>query len=310
MIYIKLEEANKSIYEEYYFSRIINKVKKRFNKLKIKQIDNIEGSKIRTLVIIKDISNKTLKKISEYIRQNCINAACLSDNLLANNIFMEYKEKENIRIFDGRWLYKYLIGNIIDYILKCKNEIIDYQEISILTHDINRLVVSTIKEIALKVKAINVITDKEYLYRKLEKELYSEYGIILNMNNNYKRSLIKSDIIINFDFSKEDISKYFLPQKTCIINLERKIIADSKAFDGIIINSYEITMPSKYIKSLIFLKDFSTEILYESFIYKNTSFENIKKEILNDKVNIISLIGKNGVIRKKEFQNLSKKVIN
>ena len=148
------------------------------------------------------------------------------------------------------------------------------------------------------------------MFRNIEKELYSEYGIILNMNNNYKRSLTKSDIIINFDFTEEELIRYNLPKNACIINLERKIELDSKKFEGISTNFYEITMPSRYIKSLIILKGFNTENLYESFIYKNTSPENIKNEILKDKVNIISLIGKNGIIRKKEFQNISKKVIN
>ena len=310
MIYIKLEEENNCFFEEDIFIKTVNRFKKIFNKIKIEKIENIGINQIRTMVIIKNVRNKTLQKLTEYIKQNCVNLVCLSDNLLINSKFIGFIKNENVRILDGRWLYKHLIGNIVDYISNCKNEKIDFQEISILTHDINRIVISTIKELALKVRALNVLTDKEKMFRNIEKELYSEYGIILNMNNNYKRSLTKSDIIINFDFTEEELIRYNLPKNACIINLERKIELDSKKFEGISTNFYEITMPSRYIKSLIILKGFNTENLYESFIYKNTSPENIKNEILKDKVNIISLIGKNGIIRKKEFQNISKKVIN
>ena len=309
MFYIKLEEN--SIYpEEFNFIKIINKIKNRFNKIEIKKIDCIVINQVRDLLIIKDLSNKTLKKISEYIRINCENFVCLSDNLSINKRFIEFIKNENVQIVDGRWLYKYLVGDIVDYISNCKKEKVEFQEISILTHDINQIVINTIRELALRVKILNVLTDKENRFGNLEKELYSEYGIILNMNNNYKRSLIKSDIIINFDFTEKEIIKYNLAKKSCIVNLERRVNIDSKILEGINIYFFEISIPSKYLQSLIHLKGFNTETLYESFIYKNTSFNNIKNELLNDKINIISLIGVNGRIRKKEFQNISKKVAN
>ncbi len=309
MIYIKLEEI-KDNKHDFFFSNILDKIKKQIKKLKIDKIENIGINQPKTLITINEISSMTLKKISKYINQNCVSLVCVSDNLLVNSKFLEFLKKEDVKIFDGRWLFEYLVGNIVDYVSICKKEKIESQEITILTHSINRIVVSTIKEIALKVRAINIITEKENIFRKLEKELYSEYGIILNMNNNYKRSLIKSDIIINFDYNEEDLNKYSLPKKACIINLQKEVKIDSKLFEGINSNYYEITIPSKYIRSLIYLKGFNNQVLYESFIYKNTIPENIKEEIKQDKVSICSLIGSNGKIRKKEFMNLSKKVIN
>ena len=37
------------------------------------------------------------------------------------------------------------------------------------------------------------------------------------MNNNYKKSLIKSDIILNYDFSEEELNKYNLPRIACLL---------------------------------------------------------------------------------------------
>ena len=88
------------------------------------------------------------------------------------------------------------------------------------------------------------------------------------------------------------------------------VIFSSKRFNGIIINSYEISFPNKYIKSLIFFKGFNIQVLYESFIYKNTSPNNIKKELYDDNINIVSLIGKYDKIRKSEFYKTEKEVKN
>jgi hypothetical protein len=157
---------------------------------------------------------------------------------------------------------------------------------------------------------VNIITDKENKFRKLERELYEERGIILNMNNNYKKSLVKSDIIFNFDFSEEEINKYTLPKKSCIINFNEEIKILTKVFEGINVYFYEIQIPRKYINNLLYLKDFDTSILYESFIYKNTSPKNIKNEINKDDANIVFLIGRNGKIRKTEYLKMSKKIAN
>lgn len=41
-------------------------------------------------------------------------------------------------------------------------------------------------------------------------------------------------------------------------------------------------MPEKYLTYSETLEGFHKTILYESFIYKNTSYKNIKKEIIED----------------------------
>ncbi len=106
------------------------------------------------------------------------------------------------------------------------------------------------------------------------------------MNNNYKKSLIKSDIILNFDFSEEELNKYTIPKKTCIINFDKYANINTKSFDGINARFYEISMPKRYLKYLLYFKRFNTSNLYESFIYKNTNPVNIIKEIESDEVNI------------------------
>ena len=304
MIYIKLEEKDEKSIKKNKLLKLIDKVKCKFAKIREDKFED------KVLITIPDIENKTLNKLSDYMQQNCINRVCISNELLNNPVFMEFIKNKNVRVFDGRWLFKELVPKCIEYIMLCKKDKIEYQEVSILSKDISEIVVYNVKEISGRVRILNIITENENKFRKLEKELYEQKGIILNMNNNYKKSLAKSDIIFNFDFSEEEINKYALPKKACIINLEKEITINSKAFEGINVSSYEIQMPRKYIKNLLHFRDFDTSMLYESFIYKNTNPINIKAEFIEDGINISFLNGKNGKIRKTEYVNLSKKLVN
>lgn len=310
MIYINLKKANdketieyKNIFYKILFS-IINKIKKRFIKLKEEKIED------RVLITIPDIENKTLNKLSNYMKQKCVNRVCISNELFNNPVFMEFIRKKNVRIFDGKWLFKHLVLKSAEYITTCKKEKMEYQEISILSNNIDNIIVYNVREIASKVKIVNIITENVNKFRKLERELYEQKGIILNMNNNYKKSLVKSDIIFNFDFSEDELNKYALPKKACIVNLQEDIKINSKAFEGINACFYEICMPRKYLKDLLYFRDFNVQMLYESYVYKNTNPYNIKKELEDDELNISFLEGKNGKIRKTEYLNLSKKVVN
>ena len=223
---------------------------------------------------------------------------------------MEYIKNENVKIFDGKWLFKILAIDTVKYIADNKKEKIEYQEVSILSNKIDDLIVFSIRNLAEKVKILNILTNDAHKFRKIEKELYEEKGIIVNMNNNYKKSLIKSDIILNFDFSEEEVNKYNLPKKACIINLDKYVNINSKIFDGINIKFYEISIPKKYFNYLLYFKNFNSSNLYESLIYKNTNPVNIVKEIQTDEISITFLMGKNGKIRKNEYLKMSKKLVN
>lgn len=308
MIYIDIEEnkklENKKNIIRMFFFKIKCKLKTKFSKLKEEKYED------KILIKLPNLENKTLNKLTKYIKQNCICMVCVSDNLFNNPIFMDYIKKENVKVFDGTWLFKILAVKCCEYITDCKKEIMEYQEISILSNKINDIVVYTIRNLANKVKVINVLTTDSYRFKKLEKELYEKDGIIINMNNNYKKSLLKSDIILNFDFSEEELNKYNFPKKASIINFDGYININTKSFEGINASFFEISMPKKYLKYLLYFKRFNTSNLYESFIYKNTNPVNIIKEIESDEVNIPFLLGKNGKIRKNEYLKMSKKLAN
>ena len=120
---------------------------------------------------------------------------------------------------------------------------------------------------------------------------------MLNISNNKRKSLLKSEIILNIDFPEEAINKYRIYDNSIIINLNEKIALKSKRFNGININDYRVEMPHKYK-----LEGFRDEIIYESLIY-GKNYKSIKEKIGKEKIVISKLIGNNGTINKNELKN-------
>lgn len=126
--------------------------------------------------------------------------------------------------------------------------------------------------------------------------MYDEHGIVLNISNNKKSSLLKSQIIINLDFPQELINQYNIYNDAIIINILEKIYIHKKKFNGVNVNYFKIIMPEKYV-----LSEFDNEIIYESIIYQYNKLSNIRKRINKDKIKIKKLVGNNGPIQEYEI---------
>lgn len=308
MIYITIaKDIDETIPERYrqsskIFKNIISFIRCRLGIILEDKIDNKE------LLVLPILNKKIFKKIKSIINVRCIKNICLSNPLLENEEFMEFIKGQDVKVLDGRWLFNYLIPELVEYVVQNKKEILEYQEISLLTNELNDLVACNIMEIANNVKVLNIVTTRDEKFKKLERKIRKEQGIILNISNNYKKSLAKSDIIINFDFDEEMLNKYTLAKKTCIININEGMKINSKGFEGINASFYQIAIPRKYIKYTKFFKNFNEAILYESFIYKRTSVKNIINEIEKDGVYIAFLEGTKDKIRKNEYTKIAKNV--
>lgn len=304
MIYVSLaENIDEAIPDKYKEkSKLLKKIIYFFRrKLFLILEKNIED---RKLYVLPNLNKKYIKKLNKIIKVRCVNTVVLSETLRKNNEFIEKISINDINILNGNWIYKYIEENILEAIVNLKNEKMYMQEVSILVNNLKEIDIDNIKNIAKKVRVLNIITAKAGMLKKVEKNIYEEEGILINVNNNYKKSLIKSDIIINEDFSLEELNNYNLPKKACIVNIGKNIKILSKCFEGINVLSFDINIPKRFIKSAMELKNFKSSILYESFIYKRTSIRNIRKEIENDKIRILNLYGQSGMIRKSEYKGL------
>lgn len=273
--------------------KIIFKAKAISGKFFVKKISNGE------LIVLPSTSKNLKKNLLKFLKIYSVKTVCISKELEENN----FLEDSNLNILNGKWLSKYLILNYITYIAREQEKDLKEIEVTFLVNKITELDLENIEETAKKVKCINVITNSISRIKKLQDNLYKEEGIILNITKNYKRSLLKSNIIINVDFQEEEMNKFVIPRKASIINIGQNIKIKYKGFDGVNILDYNVSIPNKYLSQELNLNTFRKEILYESYLYKNTSPKNILKEIKKDNVYIESLIGQKGVIRKAEFSN-------
>lgn len=239
-----------------------------------------------------EISIKKLKKIIRNVtKKNICKSIVLNKNLNCNCELKNVLYSHNIDVLNGRYLFRFLIFNIIDFILEKKNKKIQDIELSIMLNELDEINIKTIFIFAKRVKRLNIITNHIELFKRVEQKLYDE-GIIIMVSNNKKKSLLKSDIAINIDFVEENLKEYKLNSDCTIVNVSSDIKLYNKGFNGININNYNINFDSQIIEC--YSSEFDNKLLYESKIYSITDFDKILGVIAEDKVVIRELIGNKG----------------
>ena len=121
-------------------------------------------------------------------------------------------------------------------ILKEKNEI------RICVNEVDMMIQEYIFKFAKEFKRINIITNHIGKFKKIEEKLYNEEGILLNVSNNRRKSLLNANLILNIDFPKELINEFSLYDKSTIINWDEPLIIRKKRFNGTIIEEIEINL--------------------------------------------------------------------
>lgn len=238
---------------------------------------------------IEKIATKTNKIIKKYSTSKKI---VLSKEMCKEQKYINYLNTYGLEIQDGKWLFEILLPEITEYIVNKKK--IEKTNISIMINDLTDLEFENIKILARKYKSINIVTNHIEKFKKIEKQLQENEGIIITITNNKKKSLMKSQIILNIDFPKELINKYNIQDEAIIVNVRGNVKINKKRFNGLNINDYEIDFRddkknNKALNDKFYLKD-----LYEAGLYKKQRISEIKKKIQVDKVIIKKLILNNG----------------
>ena len=89
---------------------------------------------------------------------------------------------------------------------------------------------------------MGIVTNHISTFKRIEEKLYRNNGILITVTNNRRRSLLKSNIIINVDFPKELLNKFTINDNATIINIEEESKIKKKRFCGKVINNYEINV--------------------------------------------------------------------
>lgn len=236
---------------------------------------------------------KKAKKILKILNKNSVRNVVLSKELQKNEMLINYLNSSNVNIFNGRWLEKYLAYEIVKYILVKKNIKEEETEIAILINQIDEVSTENIKLFSKEFKRVNVVTNHIEKLKNIEESIFDEFGIMITITNNKKKSLKNAKIILNMDFPNELINKFNIYDEAIILNLDGDIKINKKRFSGLNINNYEISLNDvDYLSKEFYIRD-----IFESQIYKKATFKNIRKEIKEKEVKIGQLIGLNGLIK-------------
>ncbi len=309
MIYIKnLEDRN-----EIAKNGFVYLYKMLFNKITVKEFGdkliyilpwNEESNK---KISIKRL-NKVFKKINTKEEKDKNKYIVLSKKLSRDERIEKIINEKYFKLFNGRWLFNNLQYKIIKYIIKCKGKELREQNVSLLINHPDQSTLNIIKTIAKEVKELRIVTSNGIYFKRIEQKLYGEMGIPISIVNNKRKSLLKSDIIINVDFSEKQINQYSINSKAIIVNIYNKIERINKSFAGININDYKLNLNNEY-KDLFneynLSNQFDENILYESMIYTKDKNTEVFKRIENDNIEIEYLIGNNGKISEKEYEYCS-----
>ena len=204
-------------------------------------------------------------------------------------------EKERKEYITEEKIKKLLLINMLQYISNLQNKKINNLEVTILVNNNSEFNIYILSEIAKQVKNLKIVSLNIYKFKKLEEKLYNEHGIPLQFSNSYKKSLEKSKIIVNFDFSETEINEYKIFDKAIIINcIKDNIKIKTMLFNGIVVNSCNIDYDKEIIckfKKVGIYENYKKLLIYASIIENEKNILKIYDNIKQDNVTITSLIG-------------------
>lgn len=232
---------------------------------------------------------KLAQKTQKILEKTHCKKIILSKKLQEKEVFCNKLYTYGFETIDGRWLFRVLSSEIANYITEKNNMIKEKTTVSILINDLTDIILENIKHIVKKYKRVNIVTNHIEKFKKIEEQILEDYGIMITINNNKKKSLAGTDIILNVDFPTELINKYRIEEKAIIVNLRGNVKITQKRFNGQNFNDYEIKYCNDEefdyeINEKYYMKD-----VYEAMIYKQQPIENIMKKVKKDKVKIIQL---------------------
>lgn len=252
-------------------------------------IANNEKITLKKAQKLAENTNKILKKAHG-------NQVVVSKLIKNQEEYLNYLNSYNIRIVQGKWLFELLANDVLEYIVDKKRLKKEQIKVSILVNDMSDIMLENIKQIIRQYKRVNIVTNHLERFKKLEEQVLEEEGIMITVSNNKKRSLAKSEIILNVDFPTELINKYNLYEQAIIVNIKSDVEINKKRFNGININDYEIQF--KDFEDFDYDKDnlYDKKDLYEVMSYKKQPYIYIRRKVISDKVKIIKLVGNRSVL--------------
>lgn len=280
----------------------IEKVDKLGVKEKLFKSIKIEDNKILLPINqIKDLNEKQLikmaNKTNKILEKTHSQKIVLSKEFYENEIYKNVLYSYGYDIVDGKWLFEAIENKVLDYIIDKKQIKKEEIKISVLVNNLTDYTLENIKRFAKEYKTLNIVTNHIEKFKKIENKIYEKEGLMITLTNNKKKSLLKSNIILNVDFTNELINKYNIFDEAIIVNINKKAKINKKRFNGIVINNYEISLKNNVIADYIGnYEKYYLKHLYEAEFYKNITYKDFQNKIKDDELQLQGLYGLNGKI--------------
>lgn len=267
-----------------FLDRLFNIIKLNDNKILIPIKENDE--------IDKEKDNRIALKIVKLLNRGNCRKVVISKELKKHKEFINILQSNDINIADGKWLAEVLMEKMIQYVIDKKNINPNEDKISILINDLTEISLENIKNILMKYKKVNIVTNHIEKFKRLEEE-FEENGVILQIANNKRKSLSKSKIILNVDFPKELLNKYNIYDEAIIINIKTEANITKKRFNGIVIKDYQIIISNDREMKQENMTSYDIKDVYQTRIHQKKPYKTIMQQIEKDKVKISELLGSN-----------------
>ena len=279
-----------------YYIQGIDKPKKilnLFNRIKLEENKIILPISEDSLPITNKKAEKLAKKTKEMLDRSISKRIVISEKLQQQKDYMNWLSSYPLEMIEGKWLFEILSYDVLAYILEKRGMKKEETRISVLVNDLSENMLENLIKIAQEYKRVNIITNHIEKFKKIEKKILDENGIMITVGNNKKKGLSKSPLILNVDFPNELINQYHIYEKAILVNIRGKIKIAKKRFNGITINDYEITFKEIEQFDDDRTKRYKMAKIYEAQMNKKQPYQEIMKQIKKDKVEIKQLMGIN-----------------
>lgn len=287
MVTIYIKELTKDEIQS--INNIKWKIIKKLNIIQTKQI-----GKSQKIYLIPNLNKTSVyKKVIKKIEKEKTKTEKVQI-VLSNSIKKYQQYFKKCKIIDGKSIFFNSVEKILEKVLQ--GNLLLLQDLYILANNFQEKNINLIRNLAPKVRTVNIVTKEIEKYKIIE-EMLQESGVPIVITNNKKKSLKKSKIIINLDFSQEELSEYIIFRNAVIINLTQEKLTKLKGFCGITIRDIDLNLNNEQIE---FIKQNYLENFRQIEIYE--SLPALIRTIDNPEVS--KLYGNNGEISNKELENI------
>ena len=143
---------------------------------------------------------------------------------------------------------------------------------------------------------MNIITNHIEKFRKIEKQILDQDGIMITVGNNKRKGLSKSKLILNVDFPSELMNQYNIYENAIIVNLRGNVKITKKRFNGMCVNDYDISFEQREEFDYDKNTKYKACEIYEAQMNKKQPFQEVMKQVEKDRVNITQLVGRNTIV--------------